>query len=82
MANKKTIPFENIEERLAKTGYSWSSSEYFISPDEAFHPDREKAPFRPDFYILGICVRGWMKSIVDGKLFTIRPYSFYAAGSA
>lgn len=39
MENKRTIPFASIGQRLASMGYEWHSSEYFISPDEVYHPD-------------------------------------------
>src|SRR5258705_1214959 len=80
MADKRTITFLNIDQRLASLGYEWHSSEYFISPDEVYHPDPGKIPYRPNFYILGICVEGWIEYLVNGKLLTISPYCFFAAG--
>jgi AraC-like DNA-binding protein len=80
MTNKKTILFSSIEQRLASMGYEWHSSEYFISPDEVYHPDPGKVLYRPNFYILGICVEGWIQYLVNGKLLTISSYCFFAAG--
>jgi AraC-like DNA-binding protein len=70
----------SIEQRLATSGYEWHSSEYFISVDELFHPEVERSPFRPNFYILGICVEGWVEFIVDDKRLTFTPYCLFAAG--
>lgn len=76
---KKLIPPESIENRLSILGYDWKSPDYFISPDEGFRADKEKLPFRPNYYILGICVEGWVKFKVNEKLLTFCPYSFFAA---
>jgi AraC-like DNA-binding protein len=80
VANKKTIPLESIEQRLADIGYDWHSTDYFISPDESAHPDRGYSLYRPNFYILGLCVKGWVEFEVDDKLLTFRPNCFFAAG--
>ncbi len=80
MANKKTIPLESIDQRLVKMGYDWQAADYFISPDETEQANREDSPYRPNFYILGLCVEGWVEFYVDDKLLTIRPNCFFAAG--
>ncbi len=80
MANKKTIPLESIEQRLAEFGYDWHASDYFISPDEIDNPERGFSLYRPNFYILGLCAKGWIEFEVDGKHLTIRPNCFFAAG--
>lgn len=77
---KKTIPLDSIQNRLAVTCYDWHSSEFYISPDEVLHPDPVKTPYRPDFYILGLCVQGWVKYKVNNKPITISPYHFFSAG--
>ncbi len=61
-------------------GYDWHSDDYFISPDEIDNVGQENLPYRPDFCILGLCVTGWVEFEVDGKLITIRPNCFFAAG--
>lgn len=76
---KKPIPPESIENRLSILGYNWHSSEYFISPDEDFRADEDRLPFRPNYYILGICVEGWVKFKVNEKLLTFSQNSFFAA---
>jgi AraC family transcriptional activator of pobA len=80
MANKKTIPLESINQRLVKMGQDWQASDYFISPDETDNANRETSPYRPNFYILGLCVQGWVEFYVDDKLIKIRPNYFFAAG--
>jgi AraC-like DNA-binding protein len=80
MANKKTIPLESIDQRLVKMGYDWQATDYFISPDETDHTNKEDSPYRPNFYILGLCVEGWVEFEVDYKLLTFRPNCFFAAG--
>ena len=80
MANIKNIPLESIEQRLTSMGYEWHSTDYFISPDETDPGHKEILPYRPDFYSLGLCVKGWIEFEVDGKLLTIRPNCFFAAG--
>ncbi len=80
MAYKKTIPLENIDQRLLNMGYEWHSTDYFISPDETINQDREDQPYKPNFCILGLCVKGWVKFEVDDKPLTIRPNYFFAAG--
>ncbi len=80
MESKKATSPTSIEQRLATLGYEWHSSEYFISPDDAFPPNPGKACYRPNFYILGICVEGSVEYLVNGSLFTVRPYCFFAAG--
>jgi AraC-like DNA-binding protein len=80
MANKKTVPLESIEQRLIDFGYDWHSTDYFISPDETDNPDRGYSRYRPNFYILGLCVKGWVEFEVDDKLLTFRPNCFFAAG--
>jgi AraC family transcriptional activator of pobA len=80
MADKKTTPLESIEQRLVKMGYEWHAADYFISPDEIEQANREDSPYRPNFYILGLCVEGWVEFYVDDKLITIRPNCLFAAG--
>jgi len=80
MTIRKTIPFTTIAQRLAVIGYEWHSSDYFISPDELFHTDPGRLPYRPNFYILGICVEGWVQYILDDSQFTFTPYCLFAAG--
>lgn len=79
MKDNKTIPIESIEERLAEFGYNWHATDYFISPDENDNPDKGYSLYKPDYYILGLCIKGWIVFEVDGKPLTIRPNYFFAA---
>lgn len=81
MANKKTVPLESIEQRLVKMGYDWHATDYFISPDETDNANREDSPYRSNFYILGLCVEGWVEFYVDDNLITIRPNYLFAVGT-
>jgi AraC-like DNA-binding protein len=80
MANKETIPLESIEQRLAEFGYEWHAADYFISPDESDNPERGFSLYRPNFYILGLCAKGWIEFEVNGKHLRISPNCFFAAG--
>lgn len=80
MVDKKTIPLESIDQRLVSMGYDWHSADYFISPDETVPPEQDDFPYRPDFCILGLCIRGWVEFEVDKKLLRINPNCFFAAG--
>ncbi len=80
MSDKKTIPLESIEQRLVDFGYNWHAADYFISPDENDNPLKGHALYKPNYYILGLCVKGWIEFEVDGKPLTIRPNYFFAAG--
>jgi len=76
--NKKTIPFESIEQRLATMGYDWHSSEYFISPDEVLHTYPSGTPYRPNFYGLCLCIEGWLDIKINDERLTVHPFSFFA----
>ena len=78
LADTKAIPFESIEQRLVAMGYEWHSSEYFISPPEAFHTDPVRTPFRPNFYGLCLCVEGWLNIKINDELLAVHPYCFFA----
>lgn len=80
MPNEKTIPLESLDQRLVNMGYEWHAADYFISPDEKDNVNPEKSPYRPNFYILGLCVEGWVEFYVDDKLITVRPNYLFAAG--
>jgi AraC-like DNA-binding protein len=80
MADNNKISLDSIDQRLAKMGYQWQAADYFISPDEVDHVSPEDAPYRPNFYILGLCVEGWVEFYVDDELLTIRPNCLFAAG--
>lgn len=80
MATRKAIPLASIEQRLATTGYAWHSSDYFIAPDEILQPDIVGLPYRPNFYILAICLEGWAEFIVDGNGLRYTPFCLFAAG--
>lgn len=77
---KKTIPLESIEKRLAVNHFDWHSSEYYISPDEILNADPVKVPYRPNYCILGLCIQGWVTYKVNNKPITFHPYYFFSSG--
>ena len=79
-SNKKNLQPESIEQRLAKMGYDWQAADYFISPDEIDKVKSEDSPYKPNFYILGLCAEGWVEFYVDDKLVKISPNCLFAAG--
>ncbi|MCC7158349.1 MAG: hypothetical protein IT281_02295, partial [Ignavibacteria bacterium] len=80
MGSKENIPLESIGQRLVSMGFDWHSADYFISPDETEPAQQEDFPYRPDFCILGLCVKGWIEFEVDNVLLRIYPNCFFAAG--